>query len=103
MANQSSLSLQLPQGMRITAEIKPGFEDVWAELGWTQTRESRFRALFTVDTTSLSDQGKHKAWKVASASNGRFSAEDTGPLAGNYESDNVPPTIEAVAPKMCVQ
>ncbi|MGF6778736.1 malate synthase A [Paraburkholderia sp. GAS334] len=28
MTNTSSLSLQLPQGMRITAEIKPGFESI---------------------------------------------------------------------------
>lgn len=91
----------LVEGVR-ELDIKPDFTDVWAELGWPTTRDGRFRALFQFDTTDFHYQRLHQAWRVPAASNGRFSAEDTGPLSGNYESDNVPPTIEQIAPKVCV-
>lgn len=93
---------RLVEGTRVL-EIKPGFEDIWAELGWSTNRDSRFRALFKFDTTDVLYKRLGQEWSVTTASNGRFSAQDTGPLGGNYESDNVPPTIETIAPKVCTK
>jgi hypothetical protein len=91
----------LVEGTR-TLSISSEFSDVWAELGWPTSRDGRFRALFKFDTTNFSYQHTRQAWQVATASNGRFSAQDTGPLDGNYDSDNVPPTVEQIRRTTCV-
>jgi hypothetical protein len=67
--------------------IVPEFNDVWGELGWPKYRDRKFRVLFKYDSA-------RSQWDVPAASNGRFSAEDTGPRGGNFESENVPPTVD---------
>jgi hypothetical protein len=68
-------------------EPQQEFSDLWAELGWPSYRERRFRVVFKYDTT-------RSQWGVAVASNGRFTAEDVGPRNGDFESSNVPPTLD---------
>lgn len=68
-------------------DLRPEFKDLWAQLGKPAYRERRFRTVFTHDTKS----GK---WQVAISSNGRSSAEDVGPRNGEFESANVPPTVD---------
>ncbi len=93
---------RLVEGIR-RLTIAPGFDDLWADLGWPTNSESRFRAILEFDTTRVANTGQPRGWKIANASNGRYSAEDTGPVSGNYTSENVPPTIDVVAPKVCVR
>jgi hypothetical protein len=68
-------------------EPRQEFSDLWAELGWPAYRDRRFRVVFKYDTT-------RSEWGVAVASNGRFTAEDVGPRNGDFESANVPPTLD---------
>lgn len=62
------------------------FSSLWAEVGRPTYRERRFRVVLQYDTTEAK-------WKVAHASNGRFTAEDTGPRNGDFDSANVPATV----------
>jgi hypothetical protein len=75
-------------------DVVPEFADVWAELGWRTYRERKFRVIFQYDTTDDLYKDTGKAWRVATASNGRFNAQDRGPRNGGFESANVPPTLE---------
>ncbi|MBV9495544.1 MAG: hypothetical protein JOZ54_14945 [Acidobacteria bacterium] len=77
---------RLVEGTHVFA-AQPEFADTWAALGRPTYRERHFRVLFTYDTASAK-------WKVANATNGRYTAEDVGPRDGGYECDNVPPTLE---------
>lgn len=72
---------RLIQGTHVL-DIAQEFADVWAELGWPTYRERRFRVIFKYDTTDPLFKHTGQAWKVATASNGRFTAEDRGPRNG---------------------
>jgi hypothetical protein len=80
-------------------DVVPEFADVWAELGWRTYRERKFRVIFQYNTTDALYKHTGKAWRVATASNGRFSAEDRGPRNGRFESANVPPTLDQLRVK----
>jgi|SRR5271157_198389 len=67
-------------------DIEPEFDDIWAELAWPRHRDRQFRVLFKYNSVA-------SKWEVPPASNGRFSAQDTGPRGGNFESENVPQTL----------
>ncbi len=77
---------RLVQGIHVF-DIGQNFGDVWSETGKPTYRERKFRVLFKYDPTEVK-------WKVATASNGRFTAEDIGPRSGDFESANVPPTLD---------
>lgn len=84
---------RLIQGTHVL-DIAQEFADVWAELGWQSYRERRFRVIFKYDTTDDFFKATGQAWDVPIASNGRFTAQDTGPRNGDFTSANVPPTLD---------
>lgn len=86
----SESSYRLVEGMHVLS-INPEFSDIWAELGWPTYRDRRFRAIFKYDLAK-------SEWWVVPASNGMFAASDTGRRDGNFESENVPPTLEQLRP-----
>jgi len=78
--------------------LRPEFVDVWAELGKPSYTLRRFRVIFTYKGQEWRDaNGATKMdppeWRVADASDGRHTAEDTGPRNGRWESEQVPPTL----------
>jgi len=83
-------------------DLKPEFADLWATLGRPAYRERRFRIIYTykgyeqrnVATGAVTTTPPE--WRDAEASNGRYTAEDTGPRNGAFESTNVPPTLAAL-------
>jgi hypothetical protein len=77
---------RLVEGTRVF-DLRQEFSDMWAELARPAYREGRFRAVFTHDLPS-------SVWTVAIASNRRYMAEDDGSRNGEFESANVPPTVE---------
>jgi hypothetical protein len=83
-------------------DLKPEFADLWATLGWPEYRERRFRVIYTFkgyeqrNVTTGTVTMTPPEWRVATASNGRYSAKDTGPRTGAFESSNVPPTEAAL-------
>jgi hypothetical protein len=89
---------RLVQGTHVL-DIAQEFGDVWAELGWPTYRERRFRVIFKYDTTNFLFKQTGQAWRVAPASNGRFTAQDTGPRNGDFTSANVPPTLDQLRVK----
>jgi len=89
---------RLIQGTHVL-EIAQEFADVWAELGWPRYRERRFRVIFKYDTTDPLFKHTGQAWNEAIASNGKFEAKDTGPRNGDFESANVPPTLNQLRVK----
>jgi hypothetical protein len=96
-------------------DLRPEFKDVWQQAGQPTYRERRFRAVFyynekwplSEDETPSAQQREFLTrctkcapkWTVATASNGRYTAEDDGPRNGEFESANVPPTIDALPTK----
>lgn len=85
-------------------DIAPAFADIWSNLNWPTYRERRFRVLFVYEgdewTRSDGTSGRDAPrWKVATASNGRFTAEDVGPRIGDFDSNNVPPTLDQLRAK----
>jgi hypothetical protein len=85
-------------------DLRPEFADLWATLGWPAYRERRFRVIFTYKGQEWRDANGNPGmdppkWHVATASNGRYSAEDMGPRTGAFESSNVPPTEAALRSK----
>lgn len=84
-------TFRLVEGTHVL-NVEPEFSDVWAELGWSTIRALRFRVVFQYADKLSGKTGQE--WRVANASNGRFSAMDTGPRDGNFESENVPPTLD---------
>jgi hypothetical protein len=85
-------------------DLRPEFADVSATMGWPAYRERRFRVIFTYKGQEWRDNKGNAGmdppkWRVATASNGRYSAEDTGPRTGAFESSNVPPTEGALRSK----
>lgn len=67
--------------------LDPQFSDIWGEVHKPTYRDRRFRVIFKYNTTDAK-------WEIAAASDGRFSAEDTGPRDGDFESNEVPLTLE---------
>ncbi len=96
--NTDAGNYRLVMGTRLL-DIAPAFADIWTNLNWPTYREGRFRAIFVYEgdewTRSDGTSGRDAPrWKVATASNGRFSAEDVGPRIGDFDSNNVPPTLD---------
>lgn len=80
-------------------DIAPKFADIWTKLNWSTYRERQFRAIFVYEgvewTRSDGTTGRDAPeWRVATASNGRFTAQDVGPRNGDFDSNNVPPTLD---------
>jgi hypothetical protein len=85
-------------------DLRPEYSDLASRLGWSTYRERRFRVIYTYKGWEGRDSTGRKTtspaiWRVAEASNGRYSAEDDGPRTGPYTSSNVPPTVAALRRK----
>ena len=92
--------------------LRPEFKKVWEQAGKPTIRERRFRAVFYYNekyplseiSAPTQQQLEFLArctkctprWTVATASNGRYTAEDDGPRNGEFESANVPPTVDEI-------